>query len=357
MAAEEQEVRMEVEAVQAVYGDDCEIIHDFPPHLHVHITPRTADDSSQQFVEAILGILCDAQYPQKPPHVHIVDSKGLDENREKHLITTIENKAKELSSCLMLVALCEEAVELLSDMNHPEGNCPFCLYPLLVEDQSGTFAPFMKLMSCYHCFHSECIIRWWKWLQNEIIDSKQCDSTISTSAGNQREMEQQQQQNCPVCRKLFDAKDIEHILDYAGTNSSQPTDVIVEMDGDERKFLECESENNRRQQFESLLKLQQENSGLIEPRKEIVVVPGMYLPTTVMPTLAAIDAADEQHLDSGSTAPEAVDLNIPSNKATTSKHRDMNTRRKNRNHSSRRQPNVYPNRTQWIKKEAVSSDP
>ncbi|KAK4379485.1 hypothetical protein RND71_001347 [Anisodus tanguticus] len=46
-------------------------------------------------------------------------------------------------------------------MNHPDGECPLCLYPLVDEDE-GSSAPFMKLMSCFHC---ECIIRWWNWLE------------------------------------------------------------------------------------------------------------------------------------------------------------------------------------------------
>lgn len=46
--AEEGEVVAEVEAVQAVYGDDCVVIDSYPPHLRVHIKPRTADVSSQQ---------------------------------------------------------------------------------------------------------------------------------------------------------------------------------------------------------------------------------------------------------------------------------------------------------------------
>ncbi|KAG6747862.1 hypothetical protein POTOM_047753 [Populus tomentosa] len=39
---------MEVEAVLAVYGDDCANLDYFPPHLHLHIKPRTVDISSQQ---------------------------------------------------------------------------------------------------------------------------------------------------------------------------------------------------------------------------------------------------------------------------------------------------------------------
>lgn len=38
----------EVEAVQAVYGDDCQLIDAYPPHLLVHLKPRTAEVSSEQ---------------------------------------------------------------------------------------------------------------------------------------------------------------------------------------------------------------------------------------------------------------------------------------------------------------------
>lgn len=43
-------------------------------------------------------------------------------------------------------------MEKLSCMNHPDGNCPLCLYPLVLKDSQKPL-PFMKLMSCYHCFH------------------------------------------------------------------------------------------------------------------------------------------------------------------------------------------------------------
>lgn len=46
----DEEVVIEVEAVQAVYGEDCVVLNQFPPHLHVHIKPRTADVSSEQVI-------------------------------------------------------------------------------------------------------------------------------------------------------------------------------------------------------------------------------------------------------------------------------------------------------------------
>uniref|UniRef100_A0A804I1Z6 E3 ubiquitin-protein ligase RNF25 n=1 Tax=Musa acuminata subsp. malaccensis TaxID=214687 RepID=A0A804I1Z6_MUSAM len=215
MAAEE-DVRLEVEAVQAVYGADCIVIRDFPPHVSVHIRPRTAEDSSQQFVEVILGIKASKQYPSTPPRVYIVEAKGLDESRQTYLITIIQSKALELSSCLMLVALCEEAVEVLSNMNHPEGNCPLCLYPLVAKDKTGSSLPFMKLMSCYHCFHSECIIRFWKWVQEE----RESKATETATATNLESTRDQQKGNCPVCRKVFDEKDIEHAHEYLEPDTS-----------------------------------------------------------------------------------------------------------------------------------------
>jgi E3 ubiquitin-protein ligase RNF25 len=48
VTANEAKIEAEVEVVQAVYGDDCVVIDSYPPHLHVHIKPRTADVSSQQ---------------------------------------------------------------------------------------------------------------------------------------------------------------------------------------------------------------------------------------------------------------------------------------------------------------------
>ncbi|KAF8380589.1 hypothetical protein HHK36_028077 [Tetracentron sinense] len=354
--AEEEEVLMEVEALQAVYGDDCLVIEKFPPNFHLHINPRTADDSSQQFVEAVIGVRACPQYPEEPPHLEIIGSKGLDGHRKKHLITRIQEKAHELSSCLMLVALCEEAVETLSNMNHPDGNCPLCLYPLVLEDKQNSFLPFMKLMSCFHCFHSECIIRWWKWLQEqkEINPNTSSYDTVCPSRDleNQREMHgtmKANMGNCPVCRMIFHTEDIEHVLNLVGTHSFQLNLEETEASSDEA-LLQSDSENIRRQKFETLLKLQQENSGLIEPKSIEVLLPGTFLPESItIPTVSVKATNKQQQGDPTSTLASETDSSGSSNKPSTSKPKNSGMR-KYRAQNSRKQLK------QWIKKENSATE-
>jgi len=47
------------------------------------------------------------QYPDEPPRISLIESKGLDEQRQKLLIGIVQEKASQLSSSLMLVELCE----------------------------------------------------------------------------------------------------------------------------------------------------------------------------------------------------------------------------------------------------------
>ncbi|CAN0920028.1 E3 ubiquitin-protein ligase RNF25 [Linum grandiflorum] len=304
----EEEILLEVEAVQAVYGDDCVVLSAFPPHLHLHVKPRTAEITSQQFVEALISIRAGVQYPEEPPSIIIIESKGLDELRQKVLLTSIHNKALELSSCFMLVALCEHsymvlgtkvrqaAVEQLSIMNHPDGDCPLCLYPLVQEKEEHEILPFMKLMSCFHCYHSECIIRWWTWLQKQ----QEKTSTSSTRylepirVDTKIEAENSMGQ-CPVCRKVFHSKDLKHVLDLVGSHSSDSMKKEGK-DDEEEAVVDCEREHIRREKFEAILKLQEEKQGLIEPKKSIVVVPGMFLPQPPPPPTTSTTSEQQTEL-------------------------------------------------------------
>ncbi|XP_030494380.1 uncharacterized protein LOC115710175 [Cannabis sativa] len=351
MAAEEEEIAAELEAVQAVYADDCVVFDSFPPHLHLHIKPRTADITSEQFVEAVIGIRAGSQYPKELPQIDLLDSKGLDEERKKHLLTCIRAKATELSSCLMLVALCEEAVEKLSLMNHPDGDCPLCLDPLVHQDEKNKILPFMKLMSCFHCFHCECIIRWWTWLQTE---QKTNPSNSSSSSGhpvrkneNRKDGDAEDSMgNCPVCRMVFHTKDFEHVLNLV---DSLPTQLnIAENDiEDSEKILHSDQENIRRQRFEATFKLQQENSGLIEPKKEVRVLPGMFLPQPVTPPTAE---SNEQQHNADPPVASRVHSGASSQRPNKSDHRYRGGMRNHRAKHNTRKP-----AQQWIQKENASA--
>ncbi|KAM0878566.1 hypothetical protein ACQ4PT_034794 [Festuca glaucescens] len=356
MAAEaEEEVRLEVEAVAAMYGEDCRVVCDFPPHLVVHVRPNTADDSSQQFVELFLGIKASSQYPKEPPHVCAVESKGLDENRQAYLISSIQNKAKELSDYPMLVTLCEEAGEILSNMNHPAGDCPLCLYPLVPEDNDSSALSFMKLMSCYHCFHSGCIMRWWGWLQNDDddADSKK-NGTVVTGDLSSSDKLNHHKGFCPVCRKVFDEKDIEHVRDLLNANTTQQmASLTVGLGEDDKELLHSEAEKKRREKFRSLFNLQQERNGLIEPKKDLAIQPGMYvsLPPSE-PTTSAGDGANS--CEATTTSTSETDPHSMANSADGSKKQNSSgPRRRNRASAPRRQPQGQAGGQQWQRGQAA----
>ncbi|ESW06460.1 hypothetical protein PHAVU_010G049700 [Phaseolus vulgaris] len=356
---EEEELVAEVEAVEAVYGTDCVLLSSFPPHFHLFLKPRTADVSSQQFVEAVLEIRATSQYPKEPPSIELVDCKGLDEQRQKHLLNYIQSKAREISPCLMLVALCEEAVEKLSAMNHPDGDCPLCLFPLVPEDQQSESLPFMKLMSCFHCFHSECIIRWWKWLQNsKESDSANTDSTAAHRNQDKHKKMEESVGNCPVCRKPFLAKDLDHVLALVGSYSSQLSSDNEELK-DEETVLQSEDEMIRRQKFEAILNLQKENSGLIEPKKDIVILPGMYLPQPVaMPSSTPTKESDEQTQNEPPAVVSGKQAGGTSNGASSSRQRNFGPRRqkaRSDNHSSSTVRNTRKPVQQWVRRDSPSN--
>ncbi|KAK2650831.1 hypothetical protein Ddye_018320 [Dipteronia dyeriana] len=354
--AEEEEVTMELEAVQAVYEDDCVVLESYPPHIHLHIKPRTADDSSQQFVEAVIGIRAGPKYPKEPPHVNLIESKGLDEQRRKLLISSIQDKACELSSCLMLVALCEESVEKLSNMNHPDGDCPLCLYSMFPKDKHDEILPFMKLMSCFHCFHSECIVRWWNWLQSEKeTNADNSTTTVHPIREIRKDMNgatEEDMGSCPVCRKVFQAKDIEHVLDLVGNHSSQLGSDVTEVDDGEKLLLQSDSELVRREKFEAIIKLQQEISGLIEPKRELLVLPGMFLPQpATLPTATSIKENTEQEQI---VVPIAAYMNPSgsSNRPSTSSRQNSGAgMRKPRVRNNPRKPVKH-----WIRKDSTTAE-
>ncbi|RRT46546.1 hypothetical protein B296_00054371 [Ensete ventricosum] len=182
----------------------------------------------------------------------------------------------------------------------------------------------------------------------------------------------QQRGNCPVCRKVFDEKDIEHAHEYLESESSCMGLSGIDEGEDEELLLLSGSEKNRRQHFEALLKLQQDNNGLIEPRKDLAILPGMFLPepinpptlssatsseSVIPPTISAGTSENEADQAVSHHASEETDASNSTNKTTISNRKNTNMRRKGRTHAPRVQLQQHgqSTRKQWIRKELNTS--
>lgn len=134
-------------------------------------------------------------------------------------------------------------------------------------------------------------------------------------------------------------------------------------------LLHSEPEKNRRQRFEALLKLQHDNNGLIEPRKELAILPGMFLPESAMvpaPSASSISRSVILPTPSVGTscqpcegnehakdhAPEEEDSSSSAN-MTAVRKRKTKVMTKDRKYNPRVQQS---NRKQWIMKELKSSE-
>lgn len=274
MAIEETEE--ELEAALAVYGSDCTILKRSPPHLVLRLQPRTAYDIS-------------LQYPRKPPALEIKDTKGLDEMKVANLASGLEDLANELIFNPMLVAICEAALDRLTEMNQPDGNCSFCMEPLVLDAGKSDIRPFMKLLSCFHCFHSDCFGRWWRWVlqeKNLVFSSAfgslepEEEKDLSELIASCEKLLGEAELKCPICRKFINAEDLVSAWSALATDPALNQDREATVQEPDVMFSKNEAE--RKVRFDQLFRAQQCCGGIIEPRKLEVLVPGMFLPRRVL---------------------------------------------------------------------------
>jgi len=109
----DEEVEEEVVAFEAVYADECTIVQRWPPHVTVTLKPGTAADISVQFVEAVLEIKANDQYPAVAPAFNLKDTKGLDDRRHAKLLSDLHAQVDELSPQPLLLVLAEVCFELV----------------------------------------------------------------------------------------------------------------------------------------------------------------------------------------------------------------------------------------------------
>lgn len=232
--------------------------------------------------------------PSAPAVVSLRDSKGLDERRCARVLSAAQAAAREarraarrsaavllwvggaaLRPCdkpklpppeqafpgPQLLVSFEAAADMLTQLNHPDGDCTICLCPLEVRrgpapaskrpnrplpcssvrsrwrlrgsplpsprapfpclppPQLGARSElFFQLMSCYHCFHIACFARWWRSLPAHApaaaagAGARQASGASASTPGLRGEAPPLP--GCPVCRVAIRKQDFAHVLQH-----------------------------------------------------------------------------------------------------------------------------------------------
>lgn len=120
----------------------------------------------------------------------------------------------------------------------------------------------------------------------------------------------------------------------------------TEIDGG---FLHSESEIIRRQKFDTILKIQHENNGLIEPKKNEVLLPGMFLP----PQPVALPSTESQGNSNESENKDSVVKSDTNPGSSFDRHRP---RKPNHSHRKQRTQNSSKQTRHWIRRDNISEN-
>jgi hypothetical protein len=114
-------VATELEALRATYT-----VHELQeepgisgrPTLRFLAAPR---DTHQRFVTCQLRMKLPAAYPEQQVELSLEDPRGLGEERQRRVTAALQQLAASLAGELAVGTLCEEALDLVTQENHPEG--------------------------------------------------------------------------------------------------------------------------------------------------------------------------------------------------------------------------------------------
>ena len=171
-----------------------------PPAVRALLFPRGCPRSASRFVSAELVLECSEGYPggeeegeeeegKGNHHLLVAASlsapRGLGDARRAELLSKVGAALAEVSASgelCVLGCLIEAALEAITDLNSPEGDCPICLEPLSAggggggasEKEGGGeggrdegkndgdgFSNRLVKLECFHCLHLRCAARWW----------------------------------------------------------------------------------------------------------------------------------------------------------------------------------------------------
>ncbi|GLC35513.1 hypothetical protein PLESTB_000199400 [Pleodorina starrii] len=223
-------LEIELEALTATFADDVTIEgpssdKEYPTTIMFRLAPRDAD-SHDAFVAATLRLHLPSSYPEASPHIELLDTKGIGDQRLEMLHQRLCEEASTLAGEMALGALCEHALDWITEQNRPEGLCAFCLCAMrpgpdpdaaaLTQAQALTGAqtqaaqaqPLVRL-PCFHAFHRDCYTGWWSWLQLS-LEARERELVKHTGASAASVLREQDlpardphgvyETSCPVCR-------------------------------------------------------------------------------------------------------------------------------------------------------------
>ena len=293
------EIEEELEALEALYPEGLRVTRagtassggsTQAQHTTValDVTPRTLDDETRQYARVTLRIVIDNDYPAGAPSLALTDAKGLDDTRQATVMGRLRDAADECIGDPVLALLCETAFETLTELNHPDGNCAFCLTPVcpdpsVVQEGAETF---MKLGKCFHCFHTSCFAEWWRWRIRAA--EEEASSRGPAHPIGSEEAERRTVHTCPVCRSVIDDEDARRVTEathteatHSATTGGDDDDALTE---DEMSALRVQ-----RMRFEETMERQRSKGGLVgEGDGEGIDIASAVL-TSLVPTPTAGD--------------------------------------------------------------------
>ena len=288
MSGRAEAIQEELEALESMYPEGLRVAlaapsrdgHDARAHTTValDVVPRTLDDETRQYVRVTLRIVLDNDYPAGAPSLSLTDAKGLDDARLATVMGRLRDAVDEHAAPgdPVLALLCETAFETLTELNHPDGDCAFCLEPMWREDHPAdhpsrhSAEAFTKLATCYHCFHASCFARWYRWRAAAAAEEDAALGAHPLGSEEATSRSKRPTHLCPVCRCAIDDADAARVrssLTGVGDDDSSTgvTGALVKavsglgfMTEDERAALRAQ-----RARFEEAMERQRTAGGIV----------------------------------------------------------------------------------------------
>lgn len=167
-------------------------------HCHgwFHLLGASLCPLSLNLTNRLLLMCFNADYPQSTLAASLLQPKGLGDSRKQQLLDTLLQEATSMQGELCMGHLVQTAKDWLTAHNVPEGDCAFCLLPLVPvaasatcdssapkpSSSSSTTGAATKTMPataaqctgplvrvpCFHSFHGGCYREWWVWQQQRL---------------------------------------------------------------------------------------------------------------------------------------------------------------------------------------------